>query len=233
MIWWAGKCSNEIGVVVERYPNQNGPERRLEVIQIPGRSGDLIIDSGVYNNYAQSYEVYFNASKNRTPKQSRMVREWLQTATGYQRLEDSYDPEFYRLAYFSGPAEIENIMNQYGRMTISFMCKPQRWRKDGETPLLLTASQTIYNELFPALPLIKINGTGAGNLYVGGYTVEILSLDEYVMLDSDTQNAYKGTLNKNSTISAPEFPVLQSGDNVVDWDGNITSIEITPRWWTV
>ena len=162
-----------------------------------------------------------------------MVREWLQTATGYQRLEDSYDPEFYRLAYFSGPAEIENIMNQYGRMTISFMCKPQRWRKDGETPLLLTASQTIYNELFPALPLIKINGTGAGNLYVGGYTVEILSLDEYVMLDSDTQNAYKGTLNKNSTISAPEFPVLQSGDNVVDWDGNITSIEITPRWWTV
>ncbi len=233
MIWWAGKCSNEIGVVVERYPNQNGPERRLEVIQIPGRNGDLIIDSGVYNNYAQSYEVYFNASKNRTPKQSRMVREWLQTATGYQRLEDSYDPEFYRLAYFSGPAEIENIMNQYGRMTISFMCKPQRWRKDGETPLLLTASQTIYNELFPALPLIKINGTGAGNLYVGGYTVEILSLDEYVMLDSDTQNAYKGTLNKNSTISAPEFPVLQSGDNVVDWDGNITSIEITPRWWTV
>jgi putative phage tail component len=233
VIWWAGKCSNEIGVVVERYPNQNGPERRLEVIQIPGRNGDLIIDSGVYNNYAQSYEVYFNASKNRTPKQSRMVREWLQTATGYQRLEDSYDPEFYRLAYFSGPAEIENIMNQYGRMTISFMCKPQRWRKDGETPLLLTASQTIYNELFPALPLIKINGTGAGNLYVGGYTVEILSLDEYVMLDSDTQNAYKGTLNKNSTISAPEFPVLQSGDNVVDWDGNITSIEITPRWWTV
>lgn len=205
----------------------------MEVIQIPGRNGDLIIDSGVYNNYAQSYEVYFNASKNRTPKQSRMVREWLQTATGYQRLEDSYDPEFYRLAYFSGPAEIENIMNQYGRMTISFMCKPQRWRKDGETPLLLTASQTIYNELFPALPLIKINGTGAGNLYVGGYTVEILSLDEYVMLDSDTQNAYKGTLNKNSTISAPEFPVLQSGDNVVDWDGNITSIEITPRWWTV
>lgn len=233
MIWWAGKCSNEIGVVVERYPNQNGPERRLEIIQIPGRNGDLIIDSGVYNNYAQSYEVYFNASKNRTPKQSRMVREWLQTATGYQKLEDSYDPEFYRLAYFSGPAEIENIMNQYGRMTISFMCKPQRWRKDGDTPCLMTVPQTIYNELFPALPLIKINGTGAGNLYVGGYTVEILSLDEYVMLDSDTQNAYKGTLNKNSTISAPEFPVLQSGDNVVDWDGNITSIEITPRWWTV
>lgn len=149
MIWWAGKCSNEIDVVVERYPNQNGPERRLEIIQIPGRNGDLIIDSGVYNNYAQSYEVYFNASKNRTPKQSRMVREWLQTATGYQRLEDSYDPEFYRLAYFSGPAEIENIMNQYGRMTISFMCKPQRWRKDGETPLTLTVPQTIYNELFP------------------------------------------------------------------------------------
>lgn len=233
MIWWDGKCSSDVGVVVERYPNQNGPERRLEVIQVPGRNGDLVIDSGAYNNYAQNYEIYFNAGENHTPKQSRMVREWLQAPPGYRRLEDSYDPEFYRLAYFLGPAEIENIMNQYGRMIISFVCKPQRWRKDGETSCLLTVPQTIYNESFPALPLIKINGTGAGNLYVGNYTVKITSLDEYIMLDSETQNAYKGTLNKNSTISAMEFPILQRGENPISWDGEITKVEITPRWWTI
>ena len=73
----------------------------------------------------------------------------------------------------------------------------------------------------------------SSSLKIVSYTVEILSLDGYVMLDSDTQNAYKDTLNKNNTISAPEFPVLQPGINNISWDGGIQAVEITPRWWTV
>ena len=83
------------------------------------------------------------------------------------------------------------------------------------------------------MPLIRVSGTGAGNLYIGKYTVVIKSIDDYVMLDSDTQNAYKGTINKNSTISAPEFPVLEPGESGINWSGGITSVEIIPRWWTV
>lgn len=233
MIWWAGKCSADIGLVVEYYPNQNGPSRRLETIQIPGRNGDLLIDSGAYDNYTQEYEVYFNAERDCTPAKARAIRAWLQTAIGYQRLEDSYDPGYYRMAYYVGPMDVENIMNQFGRATLSFACQPQRWRKDGEYPLPCPNGGSLYNDGFPALPLIKVSGTGAGNLYVGRYTVAMKSLDGYVMLDSETQNAYKDTLNKNSTISAPEFPVLQPGENTVSWDGGIAAVEITPRWWTV
>lgn len=233
MIRWAGRSSEEVGVVVEYYPAQNGPSRRLEAVQVPGRNGDLLIDTGAYDNYEQEYEVYFYAGRNRTPALARAVRAWLQGPTGYQRLEDSYDPGYFRMAYYAGPAEIENVMNQFGRATISFTCRPQRWRKDGEYSFLCSNGVSLYNEGFPALPLVKVSGTGAGNLYVGGYTVEILSLDGYVMLDSDTQNAYRDTLNKNNTISAPEFPVLQPGENTISWDGGITAVEITPRWWTV
>ena len=68
---------------------------------------------------------------------------------------------------------------------------------------------------------------------MGEYTVQIKALDGYVILDSDSQNAYKGTLNKNGTIYAPQFPVLERGKNFISWDGGITSVEITPRWWTI
>ena len=68
---------------------------------------------------------------------------------------------------------------------------------------------------------------------MGAYTVQISELDEYVMLDSELQDAYKDTQNKNSTISAAAFPVLEPGENTIRWDGDVTGVEITPRWWTI
>ena len=233
MILWAGIPSYSCNVVVERFPNQPGPSRRYEIIQVPGRNGDLLIDSGAYDNYTQSYEVYFNAECRRTPAAARAVRQWLQQPVGYQRLEDSYDGDFFRMAYYSGPADIENLMNLFGRMVISFICKPQRWRKDGQFPTLLSSPSSLYNGGFPALPLIQVNGNGAGNLYVGPYTVEIQELDGHILLDSETQNAYKDALNKNSAISTSAFPVLEAGENTISWDGGVTSVEIIPRWWTI
>lgn len=234
MIVWAGVPSYSCGVVVERYPDQPGPARLYETVSVPGRNGQLYIDSGAFDNYTQDYEVYFNANKNKTPDGARAVRAWLQSPIGYQRLEDSYDPDYFRMAFYAGPAQIENEMNLFGRVTITFNCKPQRWRKDGEIATLFTESgNAIYNDLFPSLPLIKVNGTGQGKLVIGNYTIQLSEIDEYVMIDSELQDAYKGTQNKNSTISVSDFPVLVHGENIITWTGEITSVEITPRWWTV
>lgn len=54
-----------------------------------------------------------------------------------------------------------------------------------------------------------------------------------VVLDSNTQNAYLGAVNLNSTISAPEFPTLPAGESAVRWTGGITGVEIIPRWWAL
>ena len=87
---------------------------------------------------------------------------------------------------------------------------------------------------FTALPLITVTGTGAGTLTVGDVTVTINSMPRgVIVLDSDTQNAYYGAFNLNSTISAPEFPTLPAGESVVRWTGGITGVEIIPRWATV
>ena len=80
---------------------------------------------------------------------------------------------------------------------------------------------------------ITVYGNGAGALTIGGNIIQISEIDEYVTLDSDTQNAYKGTANKNSTVSLATFPVLQPGKTGISWSGGITKVEITPRWWTV
>lgn len=226
-----GARSRDFGIYISGSGTFNAPERDVESVEIPGRNGNLIISKNRFKNITVSYPAFI---KREFTKNSDAAKAWLLGNSGYFRLEDTYHPDYYRMGQFIGPIDFDmKFLNYSGEMTLSFDCKPQRWRKDGEISTKYSEAITLYNPLFPALPLIKVNGTSAGNLYVGNSSVEILELDEYVILDSDTQNAYKGTLNKNNTILTDKFPVLETGNNTIYWDGGISSIEITPRWWTI
>lgn len=234
MIVWAGKSSDDLHVVVERYPSQPRPQQRYEVQTVPGRNGALLLAENAYQNYTQPYDVYISAERIGLPRAARAVAMWLCAPTGYQRLEDSYEPDVFRLAYISNAQEISNILNRFGRATLEFNCKPQRWLKEGEQTVTLTQSGAVlYNPGMEALPLITVYGAGPATLTAGGRTVQINSIDGSLTLDSDLQDAYKGIENKNNTISAPEFPVLPPGESAVAWTGGIERVEVIPRWWVL
>lgn len=226
-----GKSSGDYGIYISGGQTFNAPERDVESIEIPGRSGNLTISRNRFKNIQVSYPAFIHRQFSAN---AAAARAWLLGADSYCRLEDTYHPDQFRMARFNGPLDFDmRFLNYAGETTLTFDCQPQRWMKSGEQALPCVNGGTLYNAGFPSLPLIKVSGSGAGYLYIGAYTVQILSLDGYVMLDSDTQNAYKDTLNKNSTISAPEFPVLEPGDNAVSWSGGVQAVEITPRWWTI
>lgn len=235
VIYWAGRYSDDLRVVVERYPDYPVPSRNVEIVSVPGRNGDLHFDGGNYENYTQRYDVYLSAARFGLPEIASAAAAWLLSPAGYQRLEDSYNPDVYRMAYFAGPMDVANVFNKFGRTTLEFACKPQRWLRSGEEAVSITASGAVVSNptAFAALPYIKVYGSGAGELSVGQITCTLLDIDEYIELDSDLQNAYKATENKNSTVSIPQFPALQPGDNAITWSGGITAVEIVPRWWTL
>ena len=103
MIIWAGTSSKEVGIVVEHYPDVIVPQKNVEIQTVPGRNGDILLPGGSYQNYTQSYEVFLDA-KNLGGLETVMpkITEWLLGHEGYQRLEDSYFPEVYRLAWDGG-----------------------------------------------------------------------------------------------------------------------------------
>lgn len=232
MIWWHGVSSDDVQVIVERFPNVNIPARKYEKISVPGRNGDILIPEDAYENVPQRYEIYVSAEKEKLPAVARCVACWL-CVSGYQRLEDSYFLDSYRLAHYSGSLEIENILNRFGRATIEFDCKPQRFLHDGELVLSYSGAGKIVNPTrFPSAPLIKVLGSGSGTLTIGSTTVSLTGISEYVMLDCDIQDAYKGLVNKNSNMTG-SFPKIEGGEQVVTFTGGITGLEITPRWWTL
>ena len=235
MIFWAGVSSDDVHVVVERYPDVELSARKLDTQAVPGRNGDLLFLQDAYQNYVQAYSIYISAERMRLPRAMRAVADWLCGPRGYQKLEDSYDVETYRRAYFAGPLDVESILHRFGRATIEFNCQPQRFLRVGDLTVQAAQGQVLLNPTaFAALPLITVTGTGAGTLTVGDVTVTINSMPRgVIVLDSDTQNAYYGAFNLISTISAPEFPTLLAGESAVRWTGGITSVEIIPRWWTL
>lgn len=244
-IIWNGISSETVGLVVESFPNQPGPARRVQMIKIAGRNGDLLVDMGAYDNYTQLYQVYFNAETKKTPAAARAVRAWLQKNQGYAKLQDTYEPDVYRMACFTGPLEIENLMNRYGRAVLRFNCKPQRFLNSTGGGISVTKTGTVIQNPtdFPALPIIRVNGSGSGEFSVNDTVVRIDSIISNVIFNSEIQDAYRGSptqntvdpdgSSQNAAVYAPEFPVLQPGANTISFSGGITSLLIAPRWWTL
>ena len=232
------KTTLDFDMHVERYPKQIGARRRSNTVSVPGRNGDLHFLEDAFDNYTQPYECYFHGSLP-MPEQAHGVKTWLLRSGSYQRLEDTYDPKYFRLASFLGPIDIENTLNKYGRCTVLFDCAPQSFLKSGEYPVPFDAPGILVNPTeFAALPLITVYGSDAGSVTIGNRTVTIKSIEDRIVLDCDLQHAYRQTgeaapENMNAHISAPEFPKLLAGENPISWTGGIERIEIIPRWWTL
>lgn len=229
-----GISSKDLHIQVQTEPDYDFPEKDYEVTHVPGRNGDIVIDQGSWQNVSRKYNLAMDAGKISYTEVASKLVQWLHSASGYARLEDSYEPDFYRMAMYKDSGSISNIYNKAGQIEIEFTCKPQRYFKSGEIADIFTTSTEYRNPTdFPAKPLIKIHGSGSGTVKIGAYTVTINDILDGMVVDSEQQDTYKDQTNCNSKVSITEYPKLIAGNNAISISGGVTSIEIIPRWWTL
>lgn len=235
VIIFNGVSTEEHNIVVEIRPDYETPEKDYEIIHVPGKNGDVIIDKNSYQNVSRKYHVARGSTDGDFTQLAHSISEWLQGASGYARLEDSYEPEYYRMAAYNEASTLYNIHNHAARAEITFNCKPQRYLKSGEEPIIFEGAGEIFNPTkFKAKPVILARGNGNGVITIGNYTVTISSLSENVTINSEIGDAYSGSVNKNSTVILnPDFPLLIPGENEITFYGGIQSLVITPNWWTL
>lgn len=234
-IIYNGRSSKEIGLEVETFPPYQAPRRKYETIHVPGRNGDLIFDDGSWENAIRSYDVSIGSFRRHYYDMMNSVSEWLHSSYSYARLEDSYEPEYYRLAVYLEETSISNIFNHGGKGKIDFNCKPQRFLKIGDYATIVTKPTTIQNPTrYEALPIITVYGSGSGTLEVGDCSVLISNIGDKIIIDSEIQDAYLGNINKNPVISVPKgFPQLSTGLTKISFSGGISKVEVIPKWFTL
>ena len=226
-----GILSRDAGICLQSPLTLSGAVPNVTKTTVAGRNGDLLRFDGSYKN--RDAEVSCFVLRENVNSAVTALSQWLTGNAAYRKLEYCEWPEYYMMARITAGPDTDVRARLLAPFDLEFDCKPQRFFKAGDSKITMAGGGQIYNPGFDALPIIPVYGTSSGNLTVCGTTVQINSIDGYVTLDCDTQNAYKGTDNKNGTIYAPEFPRLESGKCTVDFDGGITKVEIIPRWWTI
>ena len=197
---------------------------------IPGRNGDLIWETGSYENRSGSASCF--CLQKDVEKAVSSAGRFLMVKKGYRRLETSDDPEHYWMARGENSPQIAMRLRTLAPFEIGFDCKPQRFVKSGENAVVFTESGSLFNQYGQiALPFITLYGQGAGRLTIGDCVVDVKALDGILYLDSDTQNAYNNNGNQNLNINAPVFPILGNGEIPISFSGGIDRVEIIPRWW--
>ncbi len=202
----------------------------VEAQTIPGRNGDLICETGSYENRSGSASCF--CLQKDVEKAISSAGRFLMGKKGYRRLETSDDPDHYWLARVENSPQIAMRLRTLAPFEIGFDCKPQRFVKAGENAVVFTSNGVLFNQYGrTALPFITLYGQGAGWLTIGNCNVEVKALDGTLYLDSDTQNAYNVNGNQNMNINAPIFPTLSVGEAQISFGGGIERVEIIPRWW--
>lgn len=157
-----GKNSLDYGLYMASDPTAIHPARRGELFPIPGRNGSIVREDGSYDTYTVTYDVLFDSKDKASDvyDHARKAAAWLLGSRGFCRLEDSYEPEYFRLARCAAQMSVENRLARFGRAQITFEVQPQRYLKSGETPIRFeqeTSDPFVINNptQFEARPLLK------------------------------------------------------------------------------
>lgn len=257
MILFNGRSSADFEMIVTEYPVLSRGVRRGDSYQIAGRNGTQIREDDTFENYAMTYKVAF--PEDRGPSiTTAEIAGWLLGSSGFCRLEDTFEPEYYRLARFAGPLNVSQLLDKCGKTPLAFDCQPERFLKSGEKVITLlenvdlsttiTAGSQIINPCaFAAKPLIRITGRGQIWFLAEGSDFSTPLVDLKIQMETfDTTieiDCASYAVQKPAAITYrsryPELPTLYPGENTfsvsnvgTDKTGYITKLEIIPRWWT-
>lgn len=229
-----GVDSRTMGLYINGVDTFGAGAREVSTLQIPGRNGDLILKADRLQNYDLNYDafIYRNFDANIAA-----LRAFLLSHTSYFRLEDTYHPNEYRMAYYRGPftASVNQRLNA-AKFSLVFNVKPQRFLKSGETHLYIADGYTVTNPTrFTARPYFEL--TGNGTLQIGSGSILTVSNNSgfNITIDCETMECYDGSSNRNNrvTSSDTDFPKLLPGDNTIHLSGFTGGKLMHTRWYTV
>lgn len=212
-----GINSKDMGVILKRLPPITKPKRRIEIVQVPGKNGTLHIDENCYDPITISLECTLKKNID-----ARSITKWL-SDFGTITFSDELD-KFYNATIINS-IPLERVFKLYREFIIQLELQPialsveefvYECKNNNVNSIELQCSAQTY-------PYIKLTGTGQVQVTINNKICSLNIDEQYIELDCELQNAYKGTKSKNDKMNG-EFPILIPGINTIQIIGNATMI---------
>lgn len=205
--------SGDFGIYITGSAVYNAPERAVERVSVPGRNGALILDQGHFENVPVTYPAgTFATSPGEFTENIGAFRNAVLSQLGYQRLEDDYNPDEYRMANASAGFDVESAPGGVaGEFELVFDCKPQRFLTSGESDTTIASSgDTITNPtLFKSEPLVVLDGYG--KVAFNGHEMEVFNVPIGAVNIS-------GSVSESAQIYASEVPSWTYAYNLASFE---------------
>ncbi len=220
---WGGASSDSKGLIVTHLPQPELPERRAQEFTVPGRSGDLYILENEYEPLTKTVTALIDQAADVDA-----IFAWLRGAGNVvfsDRATRAYRGRITKAVPLSWwGATIREL-------EIEWTCQPYSYQATPVADIVLTTSPNTVANIgnVESLPVITVVGTGNIDLTVNSSVIHLANVEASIVLDSEQQNAYKGTAPLNDRMTGA-FPVLAVGNNTISVTGSVTGVTIKPNW---
>lgn len=216
------------GLLICNLPPISKPQMRIEITEIEGRDGDIIDEIG-YKSYDKNIDIALTRNYD--------IDQIIKYFSGSGDLILSNEPDKVYKASIYEQIDYEKLL-RFKTASIIFHVQPYKYKLNEELVdvSINDENSVIVNNqgLEISKPILTIYGTGIITISINGqdiFSVDLGDDEEYIVIDSLQEEAYKENILKNRLMSG-EFPKLNVGDNIIGWTGDLTRIIIDPksRW---
>lgn len=223
--------SRDFGVYISGSGVFNAPRRKREEIEIPGRNGNLIIDTETFENIEVTYPAFISSNFKSNLENFRSA---LLATNGYQWLQDSYNTSEKRQGCFLDEIQVKPTTRlDAGEFDITFNCKPQRFLLDGFETIEVADGDYITNLTpFRCYPIITVTGYGTIDI-LGGSAKQLIITNSFDFVTIDTETYYCDSEgdNANDVVTFSDEIFLRPGITYFSVPNTVTKLEVVPRWF--
>ena len=219
----------DYGIVIEKRPIIPSPKRRVNYIDIPGRSSSIRYDENTYEDITILLECALKSKDNIVGKIDE-IKAWLFT-TGESNLIFSFQLDKRYIAQVVNAIDFTQIFKYTSKFPILFNCRPFKYNVQNMPLIVLESGTNIINPgTLESLPIIKIYGSGDIKLNINSDELELIDLSDKTIINSEVEDCYNDDFNNLNYKMNGKFPALKIGQNMIQWVGNVEKLEIIPNW---
>lgn len=206
--------------------------RDIELVTVPGRDGDLIVDHGRYESVIRKFpcRLMIPDKANLEDAMSK-IHQWLIVDTGSHDLLLDHEPDFIYRAMVDNTVTTNRILSHLGKAVISFRLHPIKFLRSALIERQITSGTNITNPYgIEAKPVLRIIGNGNITINIGDRALILQGIAGGCIVDSETQTIT--SLDRRITLFErmfSPFPVLRPGNNQVTFSGEDIQVFIAPR----
>ncbi|RMD03246.1 phage tail protein [Clostridium autoethanogenum] len=223
---FAGKNSyDDYGILISQRPVIPSPKRRVSTINIPGRNSNLRFDEKTYDDITLTVECSVKDKENLVNKIDDITA-WLFGA-GENDLIFSFQEDKKYIAQVVNAIDFKQVYKYFSEFPIIFNCRPFKYAVDNNIETINTSGAKVTNlGTIESEPVINIYGSGDIVFKINGQQISLKGVSEKITINSVIQDCYDDAGNNLNGNMSGEFLKMKSGENIIEWSGNVTKLEI-------